>query len=490
MPSPHPFVRQPLLRAAALLALLILLVPRPQTLHAQSYSLQPLLSGLSRPTAIANAGDGSNRLFILEQTGRVLIYENGALRGSPFLDVSQQIACCGERGLLGIAFHPDYASNGEFFINYTNTVGDSVISRFTVSANPSLAEAGSEEILLVVQQPFSNHNGGHLAFGPDGFLYIGLGDGGGAGDPLNNAQDRLSLLGKMLRIDVDSGSPYAIPDDNPFAFTDATLDEIWALGLRNPFRYSFDRLNGDLYIADVGQDAIEEVHVQRAVSGGGANYGWRLMEGSQCFNPSTNCNDGTLTLPAFEYAHSAGRCSITGGTVYRGGMLAELQGDYLYGDFCTGELFKATEIAPGIWEQQVLLDSTLRISSFGESEAGEILLADIAGGIHLLTKPLDLSPGSGVYFQSQFIDLGLALRLPGVSISSLSLTVNGGDVTSQFNSCAIAGMLEAGGLTRRCPDLPLTLLAPGSYTIELSLLLSDGSQLSDSVSWTILANSE
>ncbi|MEQ8954414.1 MAG: PQQ-dependent sugar dehydrogenase [Gammaproteobacteria bacterium] len=293
---------------------------------AQTITPVQIASGLSAPVDIASAGDGSGRLFILEQSGRIRIHDGQNLLVTPFLDIDSRVGSGGERGLLGIAFHPDYSSNGQFFLNYTNNSFDTVIARFQVSSDSNLADPNSEQILLTIQQPFSNHNGGQLVFGPDGYLYIGMGDGGSGGDPQNNAQNPQSLLGKMLRIDVDSGSPYAIPADNPFAQDDFTLDEIWALGLRNPFRFSFDRISGDLFIADVGQDAIEEVHLHRVNTASGENYGWRLMEGSQCFNPSSNCNNGALTLPAFEYSHSGGRCSITGGFRYRGKRNSALAG--------------------------------------------------------------------------------------------------------------------------------------------------------------------
>jgi hypothetical protein len=264
--------------------------------------LKQLTSGLSSPLGIANAGDGSHRLFILEQQGRVRIWQGGRLVTTPFLDLTSKVSCCGERGLLGIVFHPNYETNGFFFVNYTDTSGATNVARFRVRTDdPNRAEPTSETLILRVPQPFSNHNGGDLRFGPDGYLYIPLGDGGSAGDPGNRSQNLGELLGKILRIDVDRGSPYSIPADNPFLGVAGARPEIWAVGVRNPWRGSFDRLTGDYWFADVGQNALEEVNFQPASSRGGENYGWRLMEGSRCFNPSTACNNGS-------------RSSNTGGT--------------------------------------------------------------------------------------------------------------------------------------------------------------------------------
>lgn len=461
----------------------------------QSLAAQPLIpieiaGGLSRPVDIASAGDGSGRLFIVEQNGRIRIHHGQALLATPFLDIDARVGSGGERGLLGIAFHPDYASNGEFFLNYTNNSFDTVIARYRVSMDANIDDPNSEEILLTIAQPFANHNGGQLAFGPDGYLYIGMGDGGGGGDPLNSGQDPLTLLGKMLRIDVDAGSPYAIPPDNPFADTDFTLSEIWGLGLRNPFRFSFDRITGDLFIADVGQDAIEEVHLHRANTPAGENYGWRLMEGSQCFNPALNCNDGTLTLPAFEYSHSAGRCSITGGYRYRGSQLSMLAGTYIYGDFCTGEIFGATENTNGLWQQQVLLDTDLDITSFGEDDDGELYVADLGGRVFALVAPLSISPASGVYFRSQLIDLGAAVRVPGVAVNTVVASLDGTDVSAAFDNCAVSGDLVAGGVTLRCAAVPLDLLQAGDHQFSLQVQLSNGQTVSDSVAWTLLDNQE
>src|SRR2546425_750199 len=332
---------------------------------------EPVASGLHSPNGVTHAGDGSGRLFILEQTGRILIHEGSRVLPSAFLDVSALVSCCDERGLLGLAFHPDYVANGLFYVDYTNTAGDTVIARYHVSADANVADPTSAQILLTIAQPFANHNGGQLAFGPDGFLYIGMGDGGSGGDPGNRAQNLGELLGKILRIDVNGAAPYAIPATNPFRSTPGARPEIWAYGLRNPWRFSFDRLRGDLFIADVGQSAREEVDFQPAASAGGENYGWRLMEGTACFpSSSSGCNDGTLTLPILEYDHSLG-CSITGGYRYRGGRFPQLIGRYFYGDYCSGRIWNGIQ-SGRTWSSAQLIDTALRITSFGEDEGGEL----------------------------------------------------------------------------------------------------------------------
>lgn len=448
----------------------------------------PVATGLNQPLAIEHAGDGSEDLYIVEQAGRILRYRDGLPQGQPFLDIRDQVGCCMERGLLGLAFHPDYANNGEFFVNYTDNNFDTVIARYR-SDNGTTTDTGTEEILLTIDQPFSNHNGGHLVFGPDGFLYAGTGDGGSGGDPQNNAQDGQSLLGKMLRIDVDSGNPYGIPGDNPFVGSGDARDEIWATGLRNPFRYSFDAVTGDLYIADVGQDQVEEVHVHRANTPAGENFGWRRMEGSRCFNPSTNCNDDSLTLPAFEYMHGQGRCSITGGYVYRGSAVPGLVGAYVFGDFCSGEIMRA-DYANGNWTQTVMLDTGFSISSFGQDAGGELYVADLGGAVYKLVKPLQVSPASGSYLTSQRIDLSFVLRKPGVDVTSLDVRLDGVDISAPVNNCLREGQLEVGGESYRCPGIPLSLLSAGSHHLSVTAGLSDGSSVADSVRWEILQTSE
>jgi len=349
---------------------------------AAPVNLRPVVEGLDRPVVVAHAGDGSGRLFIVQQGGAILIFDGTQLLPAPFLDLSSLVSSGSEQGLLGLAFHPNYETNGFFYVNFTDVSGDTQIVRFSVSVDPDVANPASAVPLLSVDQPFANHNGGQLAFGPDGKLWIGLGDGGSAGDPGDRAQSGNALLGKILRIDVDQGDPYGIPLDNPFVADAAVRDEIWAVGLRNPWRFSFDRLTGDLFIADVGQNAWEEVSFEPVTSSGGRNYGWRRMEGAHCFNPPNNCNDGSLVLPILEYSHALG-CSITGGYRYRGAEMPEQFGTYFYGDFCSGTIWGGTEnVETGAWTATELLDSDASISTFGEDEQGELYVADLGGTLY------------------------------------------------------------------------------------------------------------
>jgi glucose/arabinose dehydrogenase len=341
--------------------------------------LEPAITGTVRPVSIAHAGD--HRLFVVQQGGRIVVWDGTRLLPDPFLDITSRVLSGGERGLLGIAFHPRYAQNGFFYVNYTDLQGHTVIARYRVSNDPNRADAASAKTILTVQQPFSNHNGGQLQFGPDGYLYIGLGDGGSAADPGNRAQDLAQMLGKMLRIDVDSADPYGIPSSNPYVGKSGIRPEIWSSGLRNPWRYSFDRMTGDLWIADVGQGDWEEINMQPRPSIGGENYGWRRMEGTHCFNPQNNCNDGTLVLPVLEYDHSFGACSVTGGYVYRGTRNVRLYGAYIYADFCNGIIKAATPGGPGgVLTSRTLIDASFFVSTFGEDVNGEVYVADYNGG--------------------------------------------------------------------------------------------------------------
>jgi glucose/arabinose dehydrogenase len=326
---------------------------------------------------------GDSRLFIVEKSGGIRIVKDGILLPAPFLDLSAKVSIGGEQGLLGLAFDPDYGTNGRFVVHYTDPAGNTALSRFQVSADPDLADPASEVPILTAAQPAGNHNGGQIAFGPDGFLYLGLGDGGGSGDPEGRGQLLTDLLGSILRIDVRSADPYAVPADNPFVGHPNARGEIWSYGLRNPWRFSFDRANGDLYIADVGETQVEEIDISTAAAGGGrgANYGWSIMEGSQCFH-GPGCDQAGITLPAFEYSHQEG-CSVTGGYVYRGSSIPDLQGHYFYADFCQGWVrsFRYSEGAVSDEAQWPTLSPGGPILSFGEDTAGELYVLQSAGGV-------------------------------------------------------------------------------------------------------------
>ncbi len=345
-------------------------------------ALEPVAEGLERPVYVTHADDRSGDLFVLEQPGRIRVLSEEGLAERPLLDLTERVESGGnEQGLLGLAFHPEFAANGRFFVNYTREPdGATVIAEFQATGDGPVA-ADAERVLLTVEQPYRNHNGGMIAFGPDGLLYIGMGDGGSGGDPQNFAQDPDALLGKMLRIDVDGGEPYGIPADNPFA-EGGGRPEIFASGLRNPWRFSFDRETGELRAGDVGQNAIEEIDVIQR----GGNYGWRRMEGTRCYEPSQGCRRDDLILPVAEYANGGGRCSVTGGYVYRGETVPALTGTYVYGDFCSGEIFG---LRPE--ESTVLLDTGLSLASFGEDAAGELYVADLRGAVYRIV------PAPGAY---------------------------------------------------------------------------------------------
>lgn len=350
------------------------------------YEWELVVDGLTSPIGLEHAQDGSGRLFVVEQPGLIRIIQDGSLAPTPFLDIRSRVGSSGsEQGLLGLAFHPSYAENGYFFVNYTDRNGDTVIARYRVSADPSLADPTTEIRLLEVNQPYANHNGGDLAFGPDGYLYISLGDGGSGGDPRNYGQSLDTLLGKILRIEVGEADGYSIPADNPFA-DGGGHSEIWAYGLRNPWRFSFDRINGDLYIADVGQNSWEEVNYQPAGSLGGQNYGWKIMEGFHCFQTSP-CDQSELTLPVVEYAlHVEGDCAVSGGYVYRGTDLPAWKGIYLYGDYCSGRVWGLFQDSTEVWHNALLFETGARITAFGQEENGEIYLGSHSGSIYQLVE--------------------------------------------------------------------------------------------------------
>lgn len=349
--------------------------------------LERVADGLEQPVFVTAAPGDARRLFVVEQTGRIRVIRDGQLLAEPFLDLSSQVSTGGERGLLGLAFHPGYVVNGWFFVHYTDSSGDSRVVRYVVSSDPDVADSGAALEILSVDQPYTNHNGGMLAFGPfDGALYIGYGDGGGSGDPDDNAQDLGTLLGTIVRIDVSlsvPSEPYRIPAGNPFRGTPEASPEIWAYGLRNPWRFSFDLANGDLWVADVGQNSWEEVSVLPGNEPGGQNLGWPRTEGTRCFRPSTGCNTTGLTRPVYEYAHSDG-CSVTGGYVYRGSAVPSLRGRYLFADFCSGwvrsflfENGRATDV-----RTHTTLAPGGSVSSFGQDNAGELYVVTHEGGVY------------------------------------------------------------------------------------------------------------
>lgn len=359
-------------------------------LASLAIGLETVLTDLAQPLHVTGANDGSGRLFIVEKGGRILTWRRGDRAPIRFLDLTDAVSTGSEQGLLGLAFPPGYAASREFWVDYTDTNGDTVLSSFHEQGGT--AARASERVWLRVSQPYANHNGGMIDFGPDGYLYVGMGDGGGTGDPHNNAQNPGVLLGKILRIAVSPGEPdtratYGIPPDNPFASRPDARGEIWALGLRNPWRFSFDRLTGDLWIGDVGQDAWEEIDFQSAVSPGGTNYGWRLMEGTHAYAVEGPGADGAgLTLPLVEYDHSVGQ-SVTGGYVYRGHAYPSLRGTYLYADFATGTIWGLQRTADGSIENRELLDTGALIASFGEDDDGELYVVDLGGTLFRITVP-------------------------------------------------------------------------------------------------------
>jgi glucose/arabinose dehydrogenase len=376
--------------------------PRPVSTRsaqvAPSLILDPISSNLGSVTAITNAGDG--RLFITRQVGEIVVWDGSLF--SSFLDVTSLVSCCGERGLLSTAFHPDFAHNGFFFVYYTDTNGDPTIARYRVSSNPNIADATSGVILLTIPHPGqANHNGGQLQFGPDGYLYAGVGDGGAGNDPPCNAQRSDVLLGKVLRLDVDpdiANPPfYAIPAGNPFVGHGGP-DQAWAKGLRNPWRFSFDRSTGDLYIGDVGQGDREEIDFQPAGDPGGENYGWKVMEGTACGGGGTEscpadtppCNDPIYVHPILEYTHASG-CTVIGGYVYRGGSIPDLYGSYLYGDFCAGTIWSAAR-ENGAWTSQTLPITLANLSTFGQDAAGELYAASTDGTLFRIRSTTQYAP--------------------------------------------------------------------------------------------------
>jgi glucose/arabinose dehydrogenase len=366
----------------ALILLLGLSVFAQPNLHLNLFS-----KNFGSVMAIKHAND--ERLFIAEQAGTVkILHKNGTVNPTPFLNITTKVRNSGEQGLLGLAFHPNYKQNGYFFVNYINQDQNTVVARYQVSStDSSLANPLSELILLTISQPFSNHNGGDLHFGPDGFLYVSSGDGGSGGDPQNNSQNLTNLLGKILRIDVDNTAPglnYAVPVGNPFADgLGGNADEIWSFGLRNPWRFSFDKLTGDMWIGDVGQNAYEEIDFEPVNTTGGVNYGWRCFEGTHAYN--TNGCNGSYTPPVYEYAHDQG-CSVTGGYVYRGTNYPELTGRYLYVDFCSGKLWSLKKVGIDWVNEIVYQNSSRNFTTFGEDLNGELYIGTINGEVYKICE--------------------------------------------------------------------------------------------------------
>lgn len=354
--------------------------------------VEEVARGLDNPVYLT-APVGDPRSFIVEQPGRIRIVENGKLLDRPFLDITGKVGYGGERGLLSVAFSPQYRSNGFLFVNYTDKNGDTRIERYKASPDKSVADPASAKLILAIDQPYANHNGGLNLFGPDGMLYIGMGDGGSQGDPHGNGQNPNVFLGKLLRINVDRAEPYVVPDGNPYAKSGGR-GEVWALGLRNPWRFAFDRVSGLLYIADVGQDKYEEINIV-PVSSAGVNYGWNIMEGPSCYRRPL-CSKTGLQMPAFSYTHDGGACSIIGGFVYRGRKIPEIQGQYFYSDYCNGWVRSISYNANGrVGASHQWMDGGLgNIVSFGEDAQGELYICSSNGRVYRIVKSADNPTGS------------------------------------------------------------------------------------------------
>lgn len=422
---------------------------------SQNINLTQFASGITAPTEVVNAGD--SRLFVTQQGGLIrIINTDGTINTTPFLDISSLTTTDGERGLLGLAFHPDYEDNGYFYINYTNANGNTVIARYSRSAaNPDLADANSAQILLTVTQPFDNHNGGCLRFGPDGYLYIAMGDGGSGGDPNNNGQNINSLLGKILRINVNGAAPYAIPAGNPYADTDGA-DEIWAVGVRNPWKISFDRLNGDLWIADVGQENIEEINHAPATAAG-LNYGWRCYEGNDAYNTQGCAAAATFTYPVAQYTHTNNACSITGGYVYRGSLYPALAGKYVFADYCNSRIGYTDTSGEITWTGSF----TGNIATFAEDINGELYAVGRTNGI--IYKIVETTAGT--------VNFGTAqVRLyPNPAKDVLNINVQGAALPLETKIFDLTGKLVSQKtISSASGTVALNGLSAGLYIAEVS----------------------
>ena len=438
-------------------------------------TLSSLANGFTFPLAVKHAGDGTGWLYIVEQDGTIQIFDGTQVLPTPFLDISAMVTSGGEQGLLDVAFHPDYINNGFFYVHFNDLNGDTVIARYTRGVDPAQADPLSAFLIFTTDQTLANHNGGQLEFGPDGNLYLALGDGGVPGNTgFNTAQDLDSYLGKILRFDVDGGSPYAIPPDNPFISDPNALPEIWAYGLRNPFRLSFDRETGDLFISDVGNDTLEEVNFEPAGDPGGHNYGWPIMEATLCtVNPG--CNDGSLTLPILAYDHNSGDCSVIGGYRHRGTLSPKLEGIYFYGDLCSGKLRGATQQPTGEWQSQVLLDTQNTITSLGEDEDGNLYVLDFTGILFRIDQnntPKLINDFDG----NDESDLLIHNSLSGDVIVAL---LSGGTIQS---GNLVTGLNAAGGETINATgdfngDKKADILSYNTVSGEIKTLLMDGTNL-------------
>lgn len=449
----------------------------PTILLAQAPQVQPVLtgSGFIQPTHIAGAGDGSGRVYVVEQAGRIRILTPGVgVAEPPFLDIRDRVGCCGERGLLSVAFPPGYAQKRHFYVDYTDTNGDVTISRYNLAGSGRADPASEFVILKIPHHEFPNHNGGQLAFGPDGYLYIGVGDGGSEGDPHGNGQNTMVLLGKLLRIDVEGlQSPYGIPSDNPFASGTAGAREIWAYGLRNPWRFSFDRANGDIWIGDVGQDSWEEIDFQPHSSRGGENYGWNRTEGMHCFQPG--CSFAGITMPVQEYSHTEGNCSVTGGFVYRGAAAPAFQGTYIYGDYCTGRIWAITG-AGAARQNTLLLNPGFNISTFGEDDAGELWVANYSAGQVYMLVPVVTAVVDSASYQPVIAAGGLASIFgtalgisPGLVTAPgfpLPKTLNGIGVTVNGVAAPLLAVANINGIQQINLQVPWET-APGSAIVQV-----------------------
>ena len=434
------------------------------SLNAQSISIEEFATNLSSPVDIQNAGD--DRLFVVEKSGRIIILDNTGNETGTFLNITSLVSGGGEQGLLGLAFHPDYATNGYFFVNYTDTSGDSQISRFSVSADPDVADANSELKIIDYSQPFTNHNGGYLDFGSDGLLYIGTGDGGSGGDPGNRAQNKLLLLGKMLRIDIDTpagNNNYSIPTGNPYLGNPDGLDEIWAIGLRNPWKYDFDPNSNDLWIADVGQNAVEEINkVDYTVAD--LNYGWRCYEGSSTFNTSGCPDESELTFPVFEYAQGSG-CSITGGKVYRGATYPDAQGFFFYADLCDSRI---AAVGPDNVNQAFGTFGGNTWTTFGRDVTGEIYIGDFNGTIYKITNMV-------VLLSTNSFEINGFRLFPNPATNNITLTSDS-QIINKIAIYDIKGSLVISNknMSTLSKNINVTALTPGLYISEV--ITEDGSK--------------